>query len=91
VAGFLEGRPAARERAAYYLIVGSANQDYRSMYLDGEASVLLAGRSAVVGLVDFALLAALSVWVEDVASLDALLPPPTGLQRLVARWVRPLL
>lgn len=91
VGGFLEERPAARERAAYYLIVGSANQDYRSMYLDGEASVLLAGRAAVVGLVDFALLASLSVWVEDVASLDALLPPPTGFQRLVARWVRPLL
>jgi hypothetical protein len=91
VAGFFEERPAARERAAYYLLVGSANQDYRSMYLDGEASVLLAGRAAVVGLVDFALLAALSVWVEDVASLDALLPAPSGLQRLVARWVRPLL
>ena len=91
VDGFLAARPAARERAAYYLIVGSANQDYRSMYLDGEASVLLAGRAAVVALVDFALLASLSRWVEDVAALDALLPPPTGFQRLVARWLRPLL
>jgi hypothetical protein len=92
VDGFLEGRPpAVRERAAYYLIVGSANQDYRSMFLDGEASVLLSGRAAVVGLVDFALLASLSVWVDDLRALDALLPPPSGFQRVVARWLRPLL
>ncbi len=88
----LAGRtPEEAQRVAYFMSVGSANQDYRSMYLDGEASVLLSGRSAVVGVVDFALLASLSVWVDDLATLDELLPPPSGLQRAIARWVRVLL
>jgi len=85
---FIAGRsPTERERAVYYLMVGSANQDYRSMFLDGEATVLLSGRAAVVGLVDFALLAGLSVWVDDLQALDDLLPPPSTLQLRFAHWV----
>jgi len=92
VEGFLSGRTSReREHTIYYLIVGSANQDYRSMVLDGEASVLLSGRAAVVGVVDFALLASLSVWVDDLAVLDDLLPPPSGFHRLVAGWAALLL
>ncbi len=92
VESFLAGRSdAKRERAIYYLIVGSANQDYRSMFLDGEATVLMSGRAAVVGLVDFALLACLSVWVDDLATLDELLPPPSPLYRLLARQAAPII
>lgn len=83
--------PAQRERVLYYLLVGSANQDYRSMFMDGEASVLLAGWSGIVGLIDFALLINLSVWVDDLEMLDALLPAPSEFQRGAARWMRPLL
>jgi phosphatidylserine/phosphatidylglycerophosphate/cardiolipin synthase-like enzyme len=85
---FLAGRSATeRERAVYYLMVGSANQDYRSMFLDGEATVLLSGRAAVVGLVDFALLACLTVWVDDLQTLDDLLPPPSILKLRFAHWI----
>jgi hypothetical protein len=85
---FLAGRSdEQRRRAVYYLMVGSANQDYRSMFLDGEATVLLSGRAAVVGLVDFALLACLTVWVDDLQLLDDLLPPPSVLQLRLAHWV----
>ena len=83
--------PEARARVAYFLIVGSANQDYRSMFMDGEASVLLSGWSGVVGLIDFGLIVNLSVWVDDLTLLDELLPPPSGFQRAVARQVRPAL
>lgn len=83
--------PAEAGRIAYFLLIGSANQDYRSMYLDGEASVLLSGRAAVVGFVDFALLASLSVWVDDLETLDGLLPPPSALRRTLANWFRVLL
>jgi hypothetical protein len=87
VEGYLAGRSGAeRRRATYYLLVGSANEDNRSAFLDGEASVLLSGRAAVVGLVDFALLASLSVWVDDLDLLDDLLPPRSLPSRLVARW-----
>jgi hypothetical protein len=33
----------------------------------------------------------LSVWVDDLALLDDLLPPPTNFQRAVGRMVRPAL
>jgi hypothetical protein len=91
-AGFLASlTPQARERVVYFLVVGSANEDYRSMLMDGEASVLLSGWSGVIGLMDFSLIMNLSVWIDDLEMLDALLPPPSGLQRAVARRVRPAL
>jgi hypothetical protein len=80
--------PAQREHVMYYLLIGSANEDYRSMLMDGEASVLLSGWSGVVGLIDFSLIVNLSVWIDDLEMLDALIPPPTALQRTLARRVR---
>lgn len=89
VDSFRRVRPAEEmERVIYYLMVGSANQDYRSMFMDGEASVLLSGWSTVVGLMDFGLIVNLSVWVDDLDMLDALLPPPSPLRLRLARWVR---
>jgi hypothetical protein len=82
---------ATRERVAYWLIVGSPNQDDRSMFFDGEAAVLLSGWSGIIGLIDFTLIATLSTWVEDLGQLDALLPPAGGLRWRIARWARPLL
>jgi len=83
--------PEERERVVYYLMIGSANEDYRSMFMDGEASMLLSGWSGVVGLIDFSLIMNLSVWVDDLEMLDALLPPPTRLQRRISRIIRPTL
>jgi hypothetical protein len=83
--------PEQRERVIYYLLVGSANEDYRSMLMDGEASVLLSGWSGVVGLIDFSLIVNLSVWIDDLDMLDALLPPASQFQRGVARRIRPAL
>lgn len=83
--------PRGRDRIIYYLIVGSPNQDYRSMFLDGEAAVLMSGWSTVFSLIDFGLIINLSVWVDDLALLDALLPPPTAFQRKLARWGRAVL
>ena len=83
--------PQQRERVAYYLIVGSANQDYRSMFMDGEASVLLSRWSGILGLIDFGIIANLSIWVDDLRMLDELLPPPTKFKGKMARWLRPLL
>jgi hypothetical protein len=72
-------------------MIGSTNQDYRSMYMDGEASVLLSGWSGVVSLVDFGLIMTLSVWIDDLDMLDALIPPPTDFQRGTSRHFRPLM
>jgi hypothetical protein len=83
--------PEARSRVAYFLMMGSANMDYRSMLMDGEVTVLVSGWSSVVALIDFSLIMNLSVWVDNLALLDDLLPPPSGFQRAVARMVRPAL
>lgn len=83
--------PEERARVMYFLMIGSTNQDYRSMYMDGEASVLLSGWSGVVSLVDFGLIMTLSVWIDDLDMLDALIPPPTDFQRGVSRHFRPLM
>ncbi len=83
--------PEARSHVAYFLMVGSANMNYRSMLMDGEAAVLVSGWSSVVGLIDFSLIMNLSVWVDDLALLDDLLPPPSGFQRGAARMLRPAL
>ena len=81
----------SRKRVIYFLVIGSANQNYRSMFMDGEASVVLADWSGVASLIDMSLIANLSVWVDDLPALDDLLPPPSGFQRAVARWIRPML
>ena len=69
-----------------YLLIGTANMDYRSMVTDGEAMVLCSGLPALSPLVDFAELEGLSRWIETQAELDALIPPVIGLGRYLARW-----
>jgi hypothetical protein len=76
-----EGDPAA----AAWAIVGSQNQDYRGMFMDGEVGLLLTGADALVTLVDLVFLAGTVVWLEDHATLDRHLPPPGELLRRLAR------
>jgi hypothetical protein len=76
--------PAEREELAYYFTVGSANMDYRSMVMDGEAMVVLGGWQALYGYLDFLLLPGLCEWVETTEQLDTLLPPPSGMIRRLA-------
>ena len=63
----------------------------RSLLLDGEVALTVAGLGAQSGLVDFAIVAGLSTWVERQEQIDALLPTPNTLQRLVALWGRSVL
>jgi hypothetical protein len=72
-------------RAASFAIVGSQNQDYRGMFMDGEVGVLFTGPESLVPLIDLVFLVGTVTWVEDQATLDRLLPPVGELQRRVAR------
>jgi phosphatidylserine/phosphatidylglycerophosphate/cardiolipin synthase-like enzyme len=78
-------------RFIQYLQVGSANMNDRSLLLDGEVTLTVAGLGAQSGLVDFAIVCGLSTWVERQEQIDALLPRPNTLQRLVALWGRSVL
>lgn len=76
--------PEQREGLIYYFTVGSTNMDYRSMVMDGEVQVNLAGWQSLFGFLDFFMLPGLCEWVETTEELDALLPPPSGITRYIA-------
>jgi phosphatidylserine/phosphatidylglycerophosphate/cardiolipin synthase-like enzyme len=78
----------AGKRWVFYLQVGSPNQDYRSMALDGEAAVLVSTWTALYGVPDFVLLTGLTAWPETQADLDELLPPHDERYVGLAWWVR---
>jgi len=76
----VRGRPGA----ASYAFVGSQNQDYRGMFMDGEVAMVFSGAEALVPMVDLAFLEGTATWLHDRATLDQLLPPPGEyLRRLV--------
>ena len=72
-------------KAASFAIVGSRNQDYRGMFMDGEVGVLFTGPESLVPLIDLVFMVGTVTWVEDQATLDRLLPPVGELQRRIAR------
>ena len=75
-------------RWVFYLQIGSPNQDYRSMAMDGEAATLVTSWTALYGMPDFVLLTGLAAWPETQAELDRLLPPPDSRLLAAAWWVR---
>jgi len=85
---FQETTPEQREKAAGYLTVGSHNMDYRGMMMDGEVLYITSGGGITPGLIDLLLIASLSTWVEDLDSLDALIPPYNEWQRRIGRYIK---
>jgi hypothetical protein len=79
--------PAERETALWYLTVGSQNQNYRSMALDGEVLVIVAGLDAQIALADFVLLAGLTTWLDSPEDMEEYLPAAGGFKRKLARWL----
>jgi hypothetical protein len=82
-----EGSPQER-RAAMYFMVGSHNQNYRSLILDGEVAFVISGGASIHGLADFVMLAGLSEWVDTMEEMEALFPRYEGMQRKLGRWMR---
>ena len=80
--------PEEREKAFMYLTVGSQNQDFRGMLMDGEVLYCVSGWGAMNGLLDFVMLMGLSEWPKTQEELDELIPPPTGIQSGIARWFK---
>lgn len=75
---------AERKRVSFYFTLGTHNQDPRGMMLDGEATVVVSGLPAAVGLVDLYYLMARSTWVTSRTELERLLPVPSGFWRKIA-------
>jgi hypothetical protein len=77
-----------RERALYYLAVGSMNRDARGAILDGEVLFVVSGEWSLWGYFDTIFLFGSTRWVESQEEIDELIPPYKELQRRIARWVR---
>ena len=77
-----------RPRWTFFLMVGSANENYRSMLMDGEAMVLVSGWTALYAVPDLVLLTGMATWIDDQAELDRRLPRPGGLARFAGRVFR---
>jgi hypothetical protein len=85
IAERLLAQGAGVPRAASFAMVGSQNQDYRGMFMDGEVGVLFTGAESLLPLVDLVFMVGTVTWIDDQATLDRLLPPVGEFQRRVAR------
>lgn len=77
-----------RERVVFYTIMGSQNQNFRSMIVDGEDAFVVAHWPSVIPYLDFISLIGQSKWVETPAELDALLLPKSRLKAGLSHWFR---
>jgi hypothetical protein len=64
-----------KDAATFFLTIGSHNQDRRSMFLDGEALVGVAGYDSLIAMMDMVFLMHASVWPKDFAEFSKYLPP----------------
>jgi len=80
--------PEVVARAVGYFIVGSSNQDYRSMMMDGEAAVALSGRATLNGFFDSIGIAGAATYLDSVEELNEYLPYITGMKWKLSRWIK---
>lgn len=84
-----EEMPAStRDRVLFYTVLGSANQNDRSMVSDGEDALVLAGWPAVIPYLDLLALVGQSEWIETPEELQALLPRQGRVKTMLAHWFK---
>jgi hypothetical protein len=86
IAQRIHARTRGIEGAASFALVGSQNQDYRGMFMDGEVDLVFSGPSSLVPLVDLIFLEGTRRGSRT-SHLDRLVPPPGEYSR---RWARVL-
>jgi hypothetical protein len=66
-------------------MIGSQNQNTRSLVVDGEVAFVVANWPSVIPWLDLISLIGQCRWVTDPAEVDALLPPQGEFKRGLAR------
>jgi hypothetical protein len=79
---------ATRERVVFYTLMGSHNQNSRSMVIDAEIGLLIAHWPSIIPYIDLITLIGQTRWIETPAELDGLLPLDGGWKRRMAHWIR---
>jgi hypothetical protein len=77
-----------RERVVFYTLMGSHNQNNRSLVIDAEVGFLMSGWPAIIPQIDLVVIIGQTTWLDDPSDLAALLPLDTGWKRRVAHWWR---
>lgn len=77
-----------RERVVFYTIMGSQNQNGRSMIMDAEDALVVAKWPATIAYLDAISLIAQSQWVETQAEIDRYLPAMPAWLTLLTHWGR---
>lgn len=80
--------PDVRARVVFYHMMGSQNQNYRSMVMDAEVAFVTAGWPSVIPYLDALALIGQSEWMERPEDLDRMLPPMGAFMNFVAHWGR---
>lgn len=80
--------PEERERVVFYAIIGSQNQNPRSMVMDGEDALVTAAWPSVIAYLDIISLIGQSRWIERPNELAALLPPYGPIASRLGNWFR---
>ncbi len=80
--------PSTRERVIFYTVLGSANQNDRSMTLDGEAAFVIAGSPLVPAYLDLISLIGQTRWMDAPSEVDAFLPYHSVMKRRLAHWFK---
>jgi hypothetical protein len=80
--------PATRERVIFYTMMGSHNQNSRSMLIDAEVGFLIAHWPAIIPYIDLITLIGQTEWLTSHAQLDGLLPRDNRWKQRIANWVR---
>lgn len=77
-----------RDRVVFFHMMGSQNQNYRSMVMDAEVAFITAGWPSVIPYLDALALIGQSEWMSRPEDLNQKLPPMGALMNLVAHWGR---
>jgi hypothetical protein len=80
--------PEEMKKLAMFLTIGSQNEDYRGMIMDGEVLFVTSGLRAGVAFLDMMELMLVSTWIEDVETLDKLMPPSSGFKYNLSRYIK---
>ena len=75
-------------RVIFYTVMGSQNQNYRSMVTDAEDALLVAKWPNPIPYLDMIALVSQSHWVESQADIDALIPPVSRVKVALSHWGR---
>ena len=72
----------------FYTVMGSQNQNARSMVMDGEVALVTAAWPSIIPYIDLMSLIGQSEWLDDPARLKDLLPPQSKFRTRMSHWFR---